>query len=164
MNMLIRNAKEDDKSEIVELYEKSQSFTGIPNPDFYPPSDLGKRLYDIKAIERIVAIEVGKIVGHALIEEPNPDNIESWMKGIKEFKPLAELGGAFVDPYFSRQGIWTKLLEHRLTIVRDDLDSIPVSATWMENEHVKSTFKKYGGAEVAIKQVLGGRVSLYVFE
>lgn len=162
--MEIRKAKAIDRHEIVELYQRTQSATGIPDPTFNPPSELGQKLYDRKAIERYVAIEAGRIVGHGLIEAPNPENISLWRKLVNdEHVPLFELGADFVDPDYSRQGIWTALLTHRLNFVREQLESIPVSATWSQNEHVKKTFRKFGGIEVAIKVVPEGEVSLFVF-
>lgn len=162
--MEIRKAEVIDRIEIVELYQKSQAASGIPNPFYNPPSELGQKLYDRKAIERYVAVEAGRIVGHGLIEEPNSENISLWLTGISNKNiPLMELGGDFVDPNYSKLGIWTALIIHRLNYVVERLDSIPVSATWSQNEHVKRTFRKLGGTEVAIKAVPEGEVSLFVF-
>lgn len=162
--METRKATKIDRFEIVELYQKSQAISGIPNPIYFPPSELGQKLYDRKAIERFVAIEAGRIVGHGLIETPNPENISQWITGVNNIHiPLVELGADFVDPDYSRQGIWTALLTHRLNFVREQLESIPVSATWNQNEHVKKTFRKFGGIEVATKAVPEGKISLFVF-
>lgn len=162
--MEIRKAEAIDKLEIVELYKKSQAVMGIPDPIHNPPYELGQKLYDRKAIERYVAIEAGRIIGHGLIEEPNPENIALWLTGVSNKNiPLIELGGDFVDPDYSKLGVWSALLIHRLNYIVEHLDSIPVSATWSQNEHVKRTFRKFGGAEVAIKVVPEGEISLFVF-
>ena len=162
--MEIRRAVASDKDEIVELYLKSQTATGIPNPTLNPPDELGQKLYNRHAIERFVAIEAGRIVGHGLIQEPNPDNVEFWLMGVKDKNiPLIELGADFVDPDYMRRGIWTALLLHRLNYVVEEFDSVPVSATWDQNHHVKRSFIKYGGTVVGLKAVQEGMVRLFVF-
>lgn len=162
--MEIRKAHDSDRPEIVELYLKSQAATGIPNPTFNPPGELGQKLYDRNAIARFVAIEAGRIVGHGLIQEPNPENTEFWLMGIKDKNiPLIELGADFVDPDYMRRGIWTALLLHRLNYVVETFDSVPVSATWEQNHHVKRSFLKHGGTVVGLKAVREGMVRLFVF-
>lgn len=162
--MKIREANAADRDEIVELYIRSQRATGLPDPVHLPPAKLGAQLYARKALGRYVVELDQHIVAHGLIEEPNSDHIEVWQQGTPPglIPSFIELGGAFVDPKFSRQGLWTGLLEYRLQLVEKRL-AIPVSATWTQNEHVKRAFCAYGGIEVGQQVTSLGSVSLFVF-
>jgi len=163
--MEIRRAVASDRNEIVELYLKSQAATGIPNPTFNPPDELGQKLYNRHAIERFVAIEAGRIVGHGLIQEPNPDNIDSWLsRSVDKNIRIIELGAGFVDPDYTKLGIWTALLIHRLNYVDEGFDSVPVSATWDKNKHIINSFRQFGGYDVELKAVPEGMLRLFVFE
>jgi GNAT superfamily N-acetyltransferase len=159
----IRRAHESDRAGIVDAYERSQRATGIPDPTYCPPEMLGERLYKRMAVGRFVAARLGYIVGHGLVELPNPDNIQAWLKGSKH-KPehLLELGGAFVHPDYAGQGIWTALLEHRLEFVRST-GKTAVTATWSQNEHVRRVFEHHGAKQVGEKPVDGGDIALYRF-
>lgn len=162
--MEIRIAKESDRLNIIALYERSQLATGLPDPAFTPQSELGMRLYQRHAITRLVAIEAGQIVGHAMIEEPNSDHEAVWRIGLQDTgKPLIEMGAGFVDPTFFGQGIWTSLLRHRLQIIRAR-GAYPVTATWSRNEHVKRTFLANGGIAAGRQVTPFGDVDLFVFE
>jgi GNAT superfamily N-acetyltransferase len=158
----IRPVIENDREEIVSLYRQSQEATGIPDPSFIPPDDLGNHLFSRKAITRYVAVEFGSILGYAHIEEPNPEHIEQWSKETNN-PSLIELGGAFVDPERTGKGIWKALLIHRLHIVSKELNAQAVSCTWLQNEHVKRTFIAYGGREIGQKLTPGGIICLFVF-
>lgn len=162
--MEIRKPLEHEKDEIVQLYKKVQSLTGIPNPDYVSPDDLEGRIYSERAIERYVVSHLGRIAGHALIELPDPGHTGIWKAAIgpASQSPMLELGGAFVDPALKGMGMWTALLEHRLQAI-EERDAIPVSATWVQNQHVKRTFQRYGGVEVGQQQLPAGEVSLFVF-
>lgn len=161
--MEIRIAQESDRPEIVDLYQRSQAATGIPNPAVYPSDLLGDELYSRDAIERYVATDDGNIVGHGLIEHPNPLSIFLWKSGIEDKEAdLVEFGGAFVDPTQLRNGIYTELLHHRLDIIRK-LGAVPVSATWGQNVHVQNKFIAAGGREVARQQIAAGELCLFVF-
>ena len=161
--MEIRVASESDRSEIVDLYRRSQAATGIPNPDVYPPELLGEELYARNAIERYVATSQGQIVGHGLIEHPNPLSISFWRRGIDDYESnMIELGGAFVEPSHMRNGIYTELFIHRLSVIRK-LGAVPVSATWGQNLHVQKIFISAGGKEVARQQIAAGELRLFVF-
>lgn len=94
--------------------KKSQAATGTPDPEFFPPYTLENWIYAPRVLERFVAEQDGRIVGHALIEESNPDDLPLWRQNLPPGFKLLELGGAFVDPDLMGQGIWTQLLEHRL--------------------------------------------------
>lgn len=161
--MEIRVALDSDKPEIVDLYRRSQAATGIPNPNVYPADRLGEELYARDAIERYVATSNGQIIGHGLIEHPNPLSISLWKNGLKEEQSnLIEFGGAFVDPRIMRNGVYTELLNHRLRVIRE-LGAIPVSATWIQNVHVQKKFISVGGREVARQEIAAGIVCLFVF-
>lgn len=159
--MIIREANPGDKQEIVTLYRLSQHMSGIPDPDKISPEELGFKLYSRDAIERYVAIDEDKIVGHGMIESPNPDHLADW-QGVAPNADFIELGGAFVDPSKIGRGIWSSLLAHRLHTVRA-MGSIPVSVTWSINHHVKQHFEKIGGSLVSEKQTEAGNICLYVF-
>ena len=163
MDIQIADAK--DKDEIVKLYQRVQSITGIPNPAYVSPHDLEGRIYSERAIERYTIRHCGSIAGHGLIERPDPGHEEIWRAGLpsNSSTELIELGGAFVDPDFKGLGLWTALLEHRLNVIKD-LNAVPVSATWIQNVHVMRTFQRYGGEEVGQQQLPAGRVSLFVFD
>ncbi len=162
--MEIRKAKRSDRAEIVRLYQRSQAATLLPNPAIYPPNELGKLLYARKAIERYVAVMAGRIVGHGMIEEPNPEHMPVWRKGVNASKNvrLIELGGAFVDPALSGRGIWRSLLVYRLNDVRER-GAVPVCGTWSQNKHVKRTLLQFGATEVGTQQTPAGEVTLFVF-
>lgn len=161
--MEIRVAKLTDKAEIIALYERSQDVTLLPDPTLTPRSELGQRLYERPALERYVATAVGTIIGHALIEPPNPNHVEIWRRSLGAAdNTLIEMGGAFVEPALSGQGIWTSLLLHRIDLIRKR-SAIPVSATWSVNEHVKKTFQKYGGVQAGRQSTRFGDVELFVF-
>lgn len=162
--MEIRKPGKHEKDEIVQLYKKVQSLTGIPNPDHVSPDELEGRIYSDRAIEQYVVDHLGRIAGHALIELPDPGHIEAWKAGIGTEAPstMIELGGAFVDPELKGLGIWTTLLVHRLKVI-EEIGAIPVSATWTQNQHVKRTFQKHGGMEVGQQRLPAGDVSLFVF-
>jgi GNAT superfamily N-acetyltransferase len=161
--MEIRAADMADQAEIISLYERSQDATLLPDPVLSPRHELGKRLYDRPAIERYVAIESGKIIGHALIEPPNQNHVDAWRQTLKVTNlPLIEMGGAFVDPMLSGRGIWTSLLLYRIELIRKH-SAIPVTATWSINEHVMKTFLKYGGVNACQRSTSLGEVALFVF-
>lgn len=162
--MDIQIAEAADKDEIVRLYKKVQATTGIPNPEYVSPDDLEGRIYSERAIERYTVRHRGMIAGHGLIEHPDPGHMDLWRAGMSSHTgdAIVELGGAFVDPDLKGLGMWTALLEYRLNVIKK-LDAVPVSATWIQNEHVKRTFLKYGGEEVGQQQLPAGRVSLFVF-
>jgi GNAT superfamily N-acetyltransferase len=162
--MEIRKPDEHEKNEIVQLYKKVQLLTGIPNPDYVSPDDLEGRIYSERAIERYVIDHLGRIAGHALIELPDPGHVDVWKAaiGTDAQSTMIELGGAFVDPTLKGLGVWTALLKHRLEVI-NEIDAIPVSATWTQNHHVKRTFQKYGGEEVGRQRLPAGEVSLFVF-
>jgi GNAT superfamily N-acetyltransferase len=162
--MEIRAADLKDKAEIIALYERSQFATSLPNPALIPPAELGQRLYDRQAIERFVAIEGGRIVGHAMIEEPNSEHEEIWRQALDNTcDALVEMGAAFVEPALSGQGIWSSLLLHRIILIRK-AGAHPVTATWDTNEHVKRTFKSYGGINAGRQTTPLGEVALFVFQ
>lgn len=161
--MEIREADLSDKDEIISLFEQSQRATGLPDPSRIASSQLGDYLYTRHAIERYVAVEAGRIVGHGLIEHPNPDNEADWRKALDDtLSELVELGGAFVNPAMGGRGIWSALLSHRLEIIRTS-GSFPVAATWSSNEHVKRTFFRHGAVFAARKATPHGGVDLFVF-
>jgi GNAT superfamily N-acetyltransferase len=164
MVMEIQRANPEDKDEIVRLYKRVQSVTGIPDPEHIAPDELEGRIYSDRAIERYTIRHLGRIAGHGLIEHPDPGHEEIWRAGLSSNADdtLIELGGAFVDPDLKGLGMWTALLEYRLDIIKG-INAVPVSATWMQNEHVKRTFQKYGGQEVGQQQLPAGKVSLFVF-
>ncbi len=162
--MIIRAAGDRDRGDIVDLYRASQAATGIPNPTVYSPETLGDELYSRDAIERHVAVIGGKIVGHGLIEHPNPLSIELWRAGIADSAArLIEFGGAFVDPLHMRKGIYTRVLSYQLEIIHG-LGAFPVAATWKQNEHVQRLFSANGGREVAKQEIPAGELRLFVFE
>lgn len=163
--MIIREALPRDRPEITALYVSSQMATGVPSPEFCPPEQLGDRLYARQAIGRFVAVSCRDvIVGHGLIEYPNPEHIEQWRSDAdSEVTEFIELGGAFVDLELSGNGIWSALLAYRLEIVRA-AGAVPVSVTWDSNHHVMRHFARVGGREVGRKSTAMGAVCLYRFE
>lgn len=162
--MDIRIANAEDKDEIVKLYQRVQSITGIPNPAYVSPDELEGRIYSERAIERYALRHDGKIAGHGLIEHPDPGHEDIWRAALSDSsQTLIELGGAFVDPNLKGLGLWTALLEHRLNIIKR-LKAVPVSATWSQNTHVMRTFQRYGGKEVGQQQIPAGKVSLFIFD
>jgi hypothetical protein len=161
--MEIRVATDEDRPEVVALYQRSQAATQIPNPAVYPPERLGDELYARDAIERYVTVSSAKIIGHGLIELPNPLSISFWRSGIdNDSSRMIEFGGAFVDPEHMREGVYSELLGFRLDVIRG-LGAIPVSATWLQNEHVQRKFVANGGREVAKQQIPAGTLCLFVF-
>lgn len=161
--MEIRIADLADKTEIITLYERSQNATGIPDPTLIPPGELGQKLYERHAFHRYIAIEAGRIVGHALTEEPNPAHAEKWRYALQESDdPLVEMGGAFVDPTLSGKGIWTGLLKHSIDVIGKS-GAHPVTATWSTNEHVKRTLLSQGGINAGRQFTPLGSVDLFVF-
>jgi GNAT superfamily N-acetyltransferase len=161
--MNIRVADLADKAEIIALYERSQLATALPNPELIPPAELGQRLYERHAIERFVAIEGGRIAGHAMIEEPNPGHEEAWRQALDDTNgALMEMGAAFVEPALSGRDIWSSLLLHRINLICK-AGAHPVTATWNTNEHVKRTFKSYGGIHAGQQTTPLGEVALFVF-
>ncbi len=163
-NMKIRTATLSDKSEIIALYERSQSATGLPNPVLIPPSELGSKLYQRRTFERFVTIQAGRIVGHAMTEQPNQQHEAAWRSALDDTEErLVEMGAAFVEPALSGRGIWTSLLLHRIKIIRD-VGSYPVTATWSSNEHVKRTFLANGGISAGRQSTAYGDVNLFVFQ
>ncbi len=156
-------ADSTDQAEIIALYERSQDATLLPDPTLLPRNELGQQLYDRPALERFVATAVGKIIGHALIESPNPNHVEVWRRSLDNTDiTLIEMGGAFVEPALSGQGIWTALLLHRIDFIRKQ-SAVPATATWSVNEHVKKTFQKYGGIQAGRQSTRFGDVDLFVF-
>jgi GNAT superfamily N-acetyltransferase len=128
-----------------------------------PRSKLGERLYGRLAMERYVATEAGKVIGHALIEPANPAHVDAWGLSLGAAdSTLVEMGGAFVEPSLSGQGIWTSLLLHRIDVIRKR-SAVPVTATWSVNEHVKRTFQKFGGVQAGRQSTSFGDVDLFVF-
>jgi GNAT superfamily N-acetyltransferase len=158
MDIDIRHATVRDKEEILDLLTKSQTATTIPNPEVYPPSELKKFLYHTRVYEdhRYVATakNTGRILCHAVMEQPNPLHIPRWVAGLvtnSNNLKLVELGGFFVDPEFEGQGIMTQLLNFQLEVVRKTMNAKPVSATWIHseyNERIKRMFRKVGGIHV----------------
>ena len=160
--MVIREATIADKVRIIALYRKSQAATGLPDPLHFPPETLGMRLYDRKAVKRYVAEDKGTIIGHGMVELPNPENIQVWNRIINNKKlTMLEIGGAFVDPERSGEGIWSKLLQHRINYVKS-VGAVPVSVTWSSNDHVKRTFYRLGGVEAGTRNLEVGSISLFV--
>ncbi len=163
--MIIREALPEDRSEIAALCRRSQLATRVPNPDFYPPEELGDRLYARQAIGRyVVESSSGAIYAHGLIEQPSPEHLEQWSsRSDSDTTRFIELGGAFVEPTQSGKGIWSALLAHRLGVVRA-MDATPVSVTWAHNLHVMRQFERVGGREVGQKATAMGALCLYRFE
>lgn len=160
--MIIREAIETEKAEIVALYRSSQIATGIPSPELVPSSELGAKLYQRDAIKRYISIEDHRIIGHGIIEEPNPDHLSDWQQAVNNYDAtFIELGAAFVDPSKFGRGIWSSLLTHRLHVVRS-LGAIPVSVTWTSNLHVRKHFEKNGGTEITQKETRAGNISLFL--
>lgn len=60
--MDIQIANDEDKDEIVKLYKRVQSITGIPNPAYVSPNDLEGRIYSERAIERYAVRHLGKLL------------------------------------------------------------------------------------------------------
>lgn len=161
--MEIRVASPSDQNEIISLYARSQAATELPNPIFIPQKELGQHLYARKAMERYVTTEAGKIIGHALIEPPNPAHVTTWRQAVDDSNvELIEMGGAFVEPTLSGRGIWTALLLHRIEIIRRQ-SAVPVTATWAQNEHVKRTLLTHGGVDAGVGPTPLGEVRLFVF-
>ena len=162
--MEIRCAHEADRQQVVDLYRRSQLATGLPNPSFLPPEQLETQLYSRPAINRFVAIEANQIIGHCVIEPPNPRHIPAWLGGLpaNQSLPLLEIGGGFVEPSKMRSGIGSLLLAHSIEVVKA-FPATPVSATWQQNEHVKRMFKVHAGKEVGSQVIEQGTVSLFVF-
>ncbi|MES2876536.1 MAG: GNAT family N-acetyltransferase [Patescibacteria group bacterium] len=160
----IRNATELDRAEIVGVYQLSQLATCLPDAAACPPHLLGDRLYDRLAVRRYVAESIGRIIGHGLVEFPNTQHIPTWLHGTRH-KPehLLELGGAFVHPAFSGEGVWTSLLERRLEYV-NEISKVAVAATWSQNDHVMRVFESHGAVHVGDTAAAGGEISLYRFK
>ncbi len=160
--MIVREAMACERDEIVALYESSQRATGLPDPRVVPPQELGEKLYARRAIGRYVAADASGIHGHGLIEPANPEHMNEWHAAAGG-ATFIELGGAFVDPERSGEGIWSELLAYRLNIVRS-LGAVPVSVTWASNAHVMRGFERSGGRELARKTAALGAISIYMFE
>lgn len=163
-SVIVRRARESDRAGIIDTYLTSQRMTGIPDPEYCPPEMLGDRLYQRLAVGRFVVEREGVIAGHGLVELPNSDNVRNWLEGSKR-KPehLLELGGAFVHPEYTGQGIWSSLLERRLAFVRS-AGKTAVTATWSQNEHVRRVLMRNGATQVGEKSVKGGEIALYRFD
>ena len=161
--MIIREASFIDKPEVINLLIRSQLATGVPDPIVFPSQELGARLYAREAVKRYVATGADRIVGHAMIEKPNEDNIAKWRSALRhDMNDLLEMGGDFVDPNFSKQGIWTDLLRHRLRVIRH-IGAIPVTATWSFNDHVKKVYLSHGAVAAGTQNTKNGDVDLFVF-
>lgn len=161
----VRLAEERDREGSIELYRLSQRVTGIPDPRFVPENLLEQRLYDGLVLKRYVAEHAGKLIGHALVELPNPPHIPQWI-GDTKLRPqgILELGRAFVHPDYFGQGVWTELLRRRLSFVEEEVGRTAVAATWIQNDHVKQTFERFGAVHVGDKPVADGEISLYRFD
>lgn len=160
--VLIRTATAYDREQSVALYKKSQAATG--HPQFIPAEFLEHRLYEGPVVKRYVAERHGIILGHGLVERPNPHNVDDWTYGTDLTKDdLLELGRAFVDPDHAGEGIGTRLLEVRLKFITD-AGKVAVAATWFDNVHVMRMFERLGGVNVGDKSVTDGIISMYRFD
>lgn len=158
MSIDIRQTSPEDRVELLELFVKSQKYTGIPDPDTYPSSELEGFLFSPRVFEehRYVATtkSLGQIIGHIAVEQPNSSHIPIWLTGIdlrSSSQNLVELGGFFVDPDYEGQRIMSQLLKYQLKVVKNVMGAIPVSATWKNskyNERVRKMFNSAGGIYV----------------
>ena len=75
-------------------------------------------------------MDLGRVIVRGLIELAISSHGNLWQNGLKndEDRKIIELGGAFVDPSYSRCGVWTQMLKHRLAVVRN-MESITISVT-----------------------------------
>jgi GNAT superfamily N-acetyltransferase len=166
MELSIREVVPEDEPIIIGLYRRSQAHSRIPDPVAFPPETLGADLHSRHPIKQYVAIASGEVIGHGMIEAAaDPTSIEIWRRVMREAndRPFIELGAAFVDPNWTGNGIYSKLLEHRLHVVRA-MGAVPVSATWEQNLHVMGAFRRRGGIEAGIQLVAAGQLHLFVFQ
>jgi hypothetical protein len=162
--MEIRLADIADKANIIALYERSQAASGIPDPAYTLPEELGTQLYGRNALARFVVMQTGVIIGHTMIEHANQIHCPQWQTAIgPSNKTLLEIGGAFVEPTSTRQGVFGSLLSRCLKVIREDHQAVPVSATWSANEHVMRTFARQGGVDIGTKATERGEIHLFIF-
>ncbi|MDB5185284.1 MAG: hypothetical protein JWN38_1092 [Candidatus Saccharibacteria bacterium] len=80
----VRVAEDSDEAAIILLYRYAEGARGEMETSALPSADLRDQLYGRTPIERYVAIRYGHLIGHGLIEDPNPDYLPEWQNGIDQ--------------------------------------------------------------------------------
>lgn len=163
LNFEVHLSDEVRSLEVAELYQLSQDVTG--EPKYVPREFLPRRLSDASVIQGYSAeLEDGTVIGHALIERPNPLHVPEWTKGTSlHMYELYELGRGFVHPEYTRQGVWTELIRHRLEVTRT-VGVTAVAAVDLSRPYLARTLMSLGGVHVGNKAVADGRLALFRFD
>lgn len=155
----VRAATNADLPSILALAETSAQVTGVPP---LPPREVGPALLARTALWRMVAMHAGQIVGHAMLEQPNPEHMAVWAPAAGP-ELIVEVGGLFTCPDHSRSGIATLLLGELLHVCAEH-HWTPVTASWTHNRAAQhAALARAGATRVGSTSTPQGEVDLHVF-
>lgn len=156
----VRQATAEDLPAITALAEKSARVTGLPP---LPPAEVAPRLLAREAMYRLVACDLqGRIVGHGMLETPNPDHMDLWTE-VTGPGTLAEIGGGFTEPDLRGRGIGALLMEEALRVCRQKKWT-PVAVIWSKNLAVQqAALDRYGAVHAGSVDSEFGSLDLMTF-
>jgi hypothetical protein len=136
-------------------YSPTNPANGRNDPTLYLPKPLSEVVTSPHNIRHYLAI-INKdrkseyVVGHAVVQSPNPDHAEVWLRGLRKVKPTAslnilELGGAVVDPDHEGKKNWSILIEARLLDIAENLGGHAVCAVESSNTEIMAKVSEFGG-------------------
>jgi hypothetical protein len=161
----VRSALDSDRKDIARIYGYTQGVYMYRNSPLSSLNGLEDELYsEPTPIERLVALEDGRIVGQGIIAEPNDSALEalSHTPALQSGIRLIDMSQGFMDPLYNRRGIWTTLLLHRIQLIKS-LQAIPTFEIDTDHDYMENALFDKGAEKVSTRKTSMGMRALYIF-
>jgi GNAT superfamily N-acetyltransferase len=161
----IRTALDSDRKDIARIYGYTRGVCFYKTTPVSSLNGLEAELYDVaEPIERLVAIEDGRIVGQGVIAEPDDIALEalSHTPELQSGIRLIDMSQGFMDPLYNRRGIWTALLLHRIQLIKS-LQAIPTFEVDTCHNYMENALVDKGAEKVSTRKTSMGMRALYIF-
>lgn len=113
--MIIENAKEQDKKEVLKLYKMQLGREFCPWNEYYPGEQ--EIDFDLARDSLFVMREDDKIIAAITIDDDDAvTNLEYWTK---ELKPGGELSRLAVHPDYQNKGLARKMLQKGMDVLKE---------------------------------------------
>ena len=161
----VRPALDSDRKDIVRIYGYNQGVRFSNGTPLSSLSGLEAAVYHKPdPVERLVALEDGRIVGQGTILEPDNVCLEalSHTPALQSGIRLIDMSQGFMDPLYNRRGIWTALLLHRIELIKS-LQAIPTFEIDTCYDYMGNALVDKGAEKVSTRKTSMGMRALYIF-
>ncbi len=108
-------ASENDRQQILELYEEQKNREFCPWDEDYPSNETID--YDLSRDALLVMKESGKVIAAISIEvDADVDNLACWNR---DLSPAGELARLAVTPAMQNKGIARKMMQHAINVLKE---------------------------------------------